>query len=165
MVNGKSNYVNRLVYFENGVITKYVGGTGFKAYIKEQKKENSEVISLVVGYEDSQNQKLFISFIENKPIKLKEEPFFPTIIKFYTTVSNGGKFFIYLNNKTYSDYFTLSQSFKPGTNISCEQDKGVVTFYVKPESNYEFYAHNDVNEWSGAINTDNRYCIIKELSK
>jgi hypothetical protein len=162
-VDGKPNFVNRLVYFENGIITKYVGGTGFMAYIKEQKEQTPEIILLRVGYEDSQSQEIYVSFIDNKPIKLKEEPIFPTIIKFYTTVNDGGKFFIYLNGNTYSDYFTLQESFKPGASINCEQSEAVVSFYVKPNGYFDFYAHNDVSEWSGSINTMNRFCIIKEL--
>jgi hypothetical protein len=162
-VNYVDNYVERLVYYDNGTITKYVGGTGFLADIYDQSKTKSYEMMLKVGYEKNETTEIYVSFLKNNPIKLKEEPIYPTLIKFYTTTSNEGKMTIYLNGENFSDYFTLNKSFTKQQNITCEQTNGVVTFYVG-KGDFEFYAHNSVNQWSGIINTTNRYCIMKELS-
>jgi len=161
--NNQNTYVERLIYFENGTIKKYVGGTGFLGDIYNQSKTKPYEIMLEVGYEKNETAEIYVSFLKNNPIKLKEEPIYPTLIKFYTTTRNEGKMTIYLNGENFSDYFTLSKSFTKQQNITCEQTNGVVIFYVG-EGNFEFYAHNSVNQWSGKVNTTNRYCIIKELS-
>ncbi|MFZ3563416.1 hypothetical protein [Tenacibaculum finnmarkense] len=161
--NDGNNYVNRLVYFENGTITKYVGGSGFLSNIYAQSKTKPYEIKLKVGYEKNDPTVIYVSFLKNKVIKLKTEPIDPTIIKFYKTIRDEGMMTIYLNGKNYSNYYTLSKFFRKEQNITCKQTKGVVTFYVG-KGDFEFYAHNSVNEWSGSINTTNRSCIIKHLS-
>jgi len=162
-VNYENNYVERLVYFNDGIITRYVGGAGFLSNIYTQSKTNPYEIALKVGYEKNETASLYVSFVKNNPIKLKEEPIYPTLIKFYTTTTNQGKMFVYLNGVKFSDYFTLEKYFRIDQNITCEQTDGMVIFYVG-QGEFDFYAHNSVNQWNGKINTTNRYCILKELS-
>jgi hypothetical protein len=155
--------VKRLIFLENGSITKYVGGTGFLSNIHSQTNTKSYETKLEVGYEKNDTTLIYVYFLKNSSIKLKKEPVYPTLVKFYTTTSNQGKMFIYLNGANFSNYLTLEKYFKEGQNITCEQTNGVVIFYVG-QGDFEFYAHNSVNQWSGKINTENRYCAIKELS-
>lgn len=164
VVNKKAEYLERKVFFENGIISKYIGGAGFLSYIKYQKQEDSNTIIMEVGYEENQRNKIYVSLTKNKPIKLKKSPSFPTIIKFFTTARNQGQCNVYLYGKNYADSSYLDSYFSPGVDISCNQKDGVATFYVSPNSNYEFYSYSDLHEWSGTISTTNRYCVVKELT-